>query len=407
MFNLQSKYKPSGDQPRAIEYLTTGIEYGLKNQVLLGATGTGKTFTMANVIQNIQRPTIILAHNKTLAAQLYSEFRDFFPENDVRYFISYYDYYQPESYIPSKDVYIEKEVDINKDIEKYRAAATQSLLTKSDVIIIASVSAIYGLGNPEDFMALTREYVVGDSYIRDNVLHQLLDLQYERSEFEFQPGNFRIRGDNIDIYSVGGDTAIKLQFFGDELENIVVINPISGQMIEKPSKVKVFPAKQYITPFDKLKVAIPRIENELKIQVDILKKRDRLLEAKRLEQRVKFDIEMMNEVGYVKGIENYSRIIENRGVGTAPSTLLSYLPKDWLLFIDESHITIPQIRGMHAGDRARKVNLVDYGFRLPSALDNRPLKYDEFLTKLDQTIYVSATPANYELDLAKEMIMKK
>lgn len=401
MFKLHSDYKPAGDQPEAIAQLVEGLNRNLKHQVLLGATGTGKTFTMANIIQTVQKPTLVLAHNKTLAAQLFSEFKKFFPENAVKYFISYYDYYQPESYIPSKDLYIEKEVEINKDIEKYRAAATQSLLTRKDVIIIASVSAIYGLGDPEDFMALTREFEVNNNYKRDNILNQLIDLQYERSEYEFEPGSFRVRGDNIDIYSVGGDNAVKLQFFGELLESIAIINPIDGVVLDRPNTIKIFPAKAYITPFEKMQEAVPRIKNELQKQLEIFTQRDKLLEAKRLEQRVNFDIEMLSEIGYVKGVENYSRIIENRQVGSSPSTLLSYFPKDWLLFIDESHITLPQVRGMYAGDRARKLNLVDYGFRLPSALDNRPLKIDEFMSKLDQVIYTSATPSDEELELAK------
>ena len=363
-----SKYKPSGDQPDAIKYLTEGLKQGIKYQTLLGATGTGKTFTMANIIQDIQQPTLILAHNKTLAAQLFSEFRDYFPNNAVRYFISYYDYYQPEAYVPHRDLYIEKEVEINKDIERYRAASTQALLTRKDVIIVASVSSIYGLGDPEDFMSLTREYKVGEQYQRDKILHQLTDLLYERSEYDFMPGNYRVRGESIDIYSSGIDNAIKLSFFGNELEEIVIINPISGETIEKPLTVKVFPAKQYVTPFDKLKESIPRILDELKKRVDFFKKIGKELEAKRLEQRVNYDIEMLQEVGYVSGIENYSRIIEGRSPGSSPSTLLDYFPNDWLLFVDESHITLPQVRGMYAGDQARKKNLVEYGFRLPSAV---------------------------------------
>ncbi|QQR93318.1 DEAD/DEAH box helicase family protein [bacterium] len=412
MFQLHSKYKPSGDQPKAIDYLTQGINYGLKNQVLLGATGTGKTFTIANVIENIQKPTLVLAHNKTLAAQLFSEFKEFFPNNAVEYFISYYDYYQPESYVPSKDLYIEKEVDINKDIERYRAATTQSLLTRSDVIIVASVSAIYGLGNPEDYMALTRNLKVREDYPRDKLIHQLIDLQYERSELDFIPGSFRIRGDIIDIYQVGGENAIRLEFFGDTLEQINLFHPLTGEKIgNKPesiqgssiTEIKIFPAKQYVTPEEKLVSSIPKIQEELVKRIDYFKNRSLIVESKRIEQRVNFDIEMLQEVGYVSGIENYSRIIEGREVGSSPSTLLDYFPKDWLLVVDESHMTIPQVRGMYNGDRARKTNLVEYGFRLPSALDNRPLKFEEFNSKLHQTIYVSATPDEYEVELAKEM----
>lgn len=415
LFQLHSNYKPSGDQPKAIDYLTQGFNYGLKNQVLLGATGTGKTFTIANVIQNVQKPTLVLAHNKTLAAQLFAEFKEFFPENAVEYFISYYDYYQPESYVPSKDLYIEKEVDINKDIERYRAATTQALLTRSDVIIVASVSAIYGLGNPEDFMALTRTLKVGEDYVRNKLIHQLIDLQYERSELDFTAGSFRIRGDVIDIYQVGGESAIRLEFFGDTLEKIHMFHPLTGEKIipnvgttlnivpTNIDEIRIFPAKQYVTPEEKLVKSIPAIQEELKKRIDYFNKKNLIVEAKRIEQRVNFDIEMLQEVGYVSGIENYSRIIEGREVGSSPSCLLDYFPKDWLLVVDESHMTIPQIRGMYNGDRARKSNLVEYGFRLPSALDNRPLKFEEFNSKLDQTIYVSATPDEYEVELAKEM----
>jgi excinuclease ABC subunit B len=401
-FSLHSKFDPSGDQPNAIKMLTNGIKANLAHQTLLGATATGKTFTMANIINNVQLPTLVLAHNKTLAAQLFSEFSDFFPENAVRYFISYYDYYQPEAYVPQRDLYIEKEVEINKDIERYRAASTQALLTRKDVIIVASVSSIYGLGNPDDFMELTREFVVNEKYKRDNILHQLTDLLYERSEYDFVPGNYRVRGDIIDIYTSGIDNAIRLNFFGDVLESIIVINPITAETIDKPDSVLVFPAKQYVTPAEKLQKSIPLILDELKKQIAFFKNAGKELEAKRLEQRVNYDIEMLQEVGFVSGVENYSRIIEGRSPGSSPSTLFSYFPDDWLLFVDESHITLPQVRGMFAGDQARKQNLVDYGFRLPSAMDNRPLKFEEFNEKLSKCIYFSATPNEYELNLSIE-----
>ncbi|MEI6462613.1 MAG: excinuclease ABC subunit UvrB [bacterium] len=406
-FKLTSKFKPAGDQVKAIEYLTKGIESGVKHQTLLGATGTGKTFTMANIIQNVGKTTLVLAHNKTLAAQLFGEFKEFFPENAVRYFVSYYDYYQPEAYVPQRDLFIEKEAEINKDIEKYRNASTQSLLSRKDTIIIASVSCIYGLGDPEDYMELTRTFKVGQKYMRDKILTQLNDLQYQRNSYDFEPGTFRVRGEIIDIYLASEDHAVKLVFFGDTLEQISIVNPITAKVVDTPDEVKIFPAKQFVTPFEKLKVAIPEIQKELKERIDYFNSKGRILEAKRIEQRVNFDLEMLREVGYVSGIENYSRIISGKQKGEPPSTLLDYFPKDWLLIVDESHVSIPQVGGMYHGDRARKENLVDYGFRLPSALDNRPLKFDEFNKRMDQAIYVSATPAEYELNLSKQSVQDK
>jgi excinuclease ABC subunit B len=405
-FSLQSKYKPSGDQPQAIKLLTAGIDTGIKHQTLLGVTGSGKTFTMASVIQNVQKPTLVISHNKTLAAQLYSEFKQFFPKNAVEYFVSYYDYYQPEAYVPKRDLYIEKESDINESIERYRSSATQSLLSRRDVIIVASVSCIYGLGNPEDYMTLSRHLVAGEKYNRNKFLHHLGDLQYERSEYDFYSGQFRVRGDTVDIFTAGGDTAVRVEFFGDEIDSLKLINPVSGEILSTPKEITIFPAKHFVTPYEALIASIPDIEEELKTRIKFFKNKKKDLEAHRIEQRVNYDIEMLRETGYCSGIENYSRFIERRKPGSPPSCLLDYYPEDWLLFIDESHMTVPQIRGMYNGDRARKEILVDYGFRLPSALDNRPLRFEEFNKRLDQTIYVSATPSDYEKRLSKQSASK-
>ncbi len=405
-FKLKSKYKPAGDQPRAIKLLRSGIESNIKYQTLLGVTGSGKTFTIASVIENIQKPTLVISHNKTLAAQLYSEFKEFFPDNSVGYFVSYYDYYQPEAYVPKRDLYIEKEVDINESIERYRNAATQALLTRKDVIIVASVSCIYGLGNPDDYMTLSRNIEVNLEYNREKLLRHLGDLQYERSEYDFFPGMYRVRGDVVDIYNAADETAIRIEFFGNTVEGIKIVSPISGEVLDKPRKITIFPAKHFVTPYEALTSAIPDIKEELKRQIEYFKKRDQDLEANRIEQRVNYDIEMLRETGYCSGIENYSRFIENRIKGTPPSTLLDYFPDDFILIIDESHMTIPQIRGMYNGDRARKEVLVEYGFRLPSALDNRPLKFNEFNKKLDQVMFTSATPADYEISLSKKVVKK-
>ncbi len=397
-FKLKAPYKPSGDQPKAIEKLTNGIENKKQHQTLLGVTGSGKTFSIANVIQNVQKPTLVLAHNKTLAAQLFAEFKEFFPENAVNYFISYYDYYQPEAYVASRDLYIEKETSINEDIEKYRNASTQALLTRNDVIIVASVSCIYGLGDPEDYTALSVDLKTGEEFPRSKLLIRLTDMQYYRSEYDFYPGLYRVRGENVDINLIAQDEALRIEFFGDEIESIKLINPISGQVIEEPSEFKIFPAKQFVTPFDRIKQVIPEIEQDLAKEIKAFEKQGKKLEAHRIKQRVNYDLEMLKELGYCNGIENYARYLTGRKPGTPPSTLLDYMPDDWLMVIDESHMTIPQVRGMYNGDRARKETLVNYGFRLQAALDNRPLKFNEFTKKTKQTIYVSATPADYEIE---------
>jgi excinuclease ABC subunit B len=401
-FILKSHYQPSGDQPSAIEKLSKGLLAGMKHQTMLGVTGSGKTFTMANIIQNVQKPTLILAHNKTLAAQLFSEFQDFFPDNAVEYFVSYYDYYQPEAYVPSRDLYIEKDSDINETIERYRSAATQALLTRRDVLIVASVSCIYGLGNPEDYMSLSRELVVGEKYDRQKLIRHLTDMQYERSDTDFYSGQFRVRGDVVDINVAAEETAIRVEYFGDQIEVIKVINPVSGELLMAPERYRVFPAKQYVTPYDSLKAAIPRIQEDLTRTVEKFEKMGKIVEAMRIKQRVNFDIEMLEETGYCNGIENYSRYIENRPIGSPPSTLLDYFPDDFLMIVDESHISLPQVRGMFNGDRARKGTLVDFGFRLPAALDNRPLNFTEFQERTNQLIYTSATPSEYELQLSQQ-----
>lgn len=403
-FTLHSKYQPSGDQPKAIEQLTAGVLAGMRHQTLLGATGTGKTFAMANIIQNTGRPSLILAHNKTLAAQLFTEFKEFFPENAVQYFVSYYDYYQPEAYVPQRDLYIEKDSDINETIERYRSAATQSLLSRKDVIIVASVSCIYGLGNPDDYLSLSRTIKVGESYERNKLLRHLVDMQYQRGDYEFYTGMFRVRGDVVDVNVAADEQAVRIEYFGDEIEKLSVINPISGEVVDTPDEVMIFPAKQYVTPFEKLKEAIPQIKADLEKEIGDFQKSGREIEAMRLRQRVNFDLEMLEETGYCKGIENYSRYIEGREPGTAPSCLLDYFPDDWLLFVDESHMTLPQVRGMYNGDRQRKQTLVDYGFRMKAAIDNRPLKWEEFNQRLHQAVYVSATPSEYELTAARTEI---
>ncbi len=403
MFELNSNYKPSGDQPIAIDVLTNGFNAGLEHQTLIGATGTGKTFTMANVIQNVQKPTLILAHNKTLAAQLFSEFRTFFPKNQVEYFVSYYDYYQPEAYVPQRDLYIEKDSDINETIERYRNSATQALLSRRDVIIVGTVSCIYGLGNPGDYMELSLKLNVGESYSRDKILARFTDMQYERIQMDFGPGSYRVRGDLIDVYlTTSDDRAVRFEFFGEELESIKIINPLTGEFVEKIPTITVFPAKHYVSPQEKLTDVVSIIRSEMETEVQDFKSKEHMLEAARLKQRVEFDLEMIQETGYTKGIENYSRYIDKRPAGSAPSCLLDYFPDDYLTIIDESHITVPQIRGMYNGDAARKQNLVDYGFRMRAAMDNRPLKFDEFQSRSNQVIYTSATPSEYEIDMSKK-----
>ncbi|HIA91833.1 TPA: excinuclease ABC subunit UvrB [Candidatus Saccharibacteria bacterium] len=394
---LKTDYKPTGDQPEAIYDLVSRIEKGDKEQTLLGVTGSGKTFTMANVIEQTQKPTLVLAHNKTLAAQLYGEFKRFFPNNAVHYFVSYFDYYQPEAYLPGRDVYIEKDSQINEEIDRLRHAATSSLLSRRDVIIVASVSCIYGIGSVESYGDMSIKLTVGEQRKRDKFLRQLTDIQYTRNDIDFARGTFRVRGDVIDVYPASEESAYRLEFFGDEMEAITKINPLTGEVEAKLESYTVYPSSHYVTPHDKIKLAIEDIKVELYERLEHFKKNNKLLEAQRLEQRTNFDIEMLEETGFVKGIENYSRFLTSREPGEQPATLLDYFPDDYLLMIDESHMTIPQVRGMYNGDRARKEVLVEHGFRLPSALDNRPLTFTEFERHINQAIYVSATPSDYEL----------
>ena len=397
MFKLHSKFEPTGDQPEAIKSLVDGIKKGDKFQTLLGVTGSGKTFTMANIINQVQKPTLILAHNKTLAGQLYSEFKEFFPENAVEYFVSYYDYYQPEAYMPQTDTYIEKDSAVNEEIDKLRHSATAALFERKDVIIVASVSCIYGLGDPEDYSGLTLSLRPGMEIGRDKLLRDLIDRQYDRNELEFVRGKFRAKGDTVEIYpSNENEKAIRVEFFGDEIEKISEINPLTGQRIAVRNHVLIFPNSHYATSKDKMEKAIVTIEQELEERIKYFKENDKLIEAQRIEQRTNFDIEMMRETGFCQGIENYSRHISGRAPGSAPYTLLDYFPKDFLMLIDESHVTVPQVRAMYNGDRARKNTLVDYGFRLPSAYDNRPLTFEEWEGKINQVVFVSATPADYE-----------
>ncbi|MHB1393158.1 MAG: excinuclease ABC subunit UvrB [Clostridia bacterium] len=398
-FKLVSDYKPTGDQPEAIDQLAKGILAGDRHQTLLGVTGSGKTFTVANVIEKVQKPTLVLAHNKTLAAQLCSEFKEFFPDNCVEYFVSYYDYYQPEAYVARSDTYIEKEADINDEIDKLRHSATAALFERKDVIIVASVSCIYGLGDPEDYRSLVLSLRKGMVKDRDEVLRKLIDIQYDRNDINFVRGTFRVRGDIVDIFpAASSDKAIRVEYFGDEIERILEIDSLTGNIIGERQHAYIYPASHFATTQAKLEVAINTIEIELEQRVKELKEQDKLLEAQRLLQRTNYDIEMMKEVGYCSGIENYSRHISGRPPGSAPYTLLDFFPEDYLLVVDESHVSVPQVRGMYFGDRARKESLVDYGFRLPSAYDNRPLNFEEFEERLNQVLYVSATPAKYELE---------
>ncbi len=404
-FKLNAPYKPTGDQPEAIRQLVEGIQEGFQHQVLLGATGTGKTFTIAAVIEKVQKPALVMAHNKTLAAQLYAEFREFFPENAVEYFVSYYDYYQPEAYVPRHDLYIEKDADINAEIERLRLAATTALMSRKDVIIVASVSCIYGIGNPEAYGRVVINLQSGNIYRRNALLRQLIEGQYERNDLELRPGTFRVRGDTLEIIPAYQDeTGYRITFFGDEVERMVEFNALTGELRRELSAVAIYPAKHFITDQDKLQQAINDVEAELAERINWLKSQEKLLEAQRLEQRTKYDLEMLREVGYCSGIENYSRHLDQRPQGSPPWTLMDYLPSDYLLVIDESHMTIPQIRGMYNGDRSRKETLVEFGFRLPSALDNRPLKFDEFEDHMGYTFYTSATPGPFEMNRADQIV---
>ena len=404
-FDLVTQYSPAGDQPQAIEKLVTGVENGLKHQLLLGVTGSGKTYTMANVIAQLQRPTIVMAHNKTLAAQLYGEFKAFFPNNAVEYFVSYYDYYQPEAYVPSSDTFIEKDAAINDHIDQMRLSATRALLERRDAIIVTSVSAIYGLGDPNAYMQMLLHVVEGDVIHRDEIIRRLVEMQYSRNELEFVRGTYRIRGEIIDIFPAESDQqAIRIELFDDEVDSIRWFDPLTGKMLRKVPRVTIYPKSHYVTPQDNLQRAIGTIKTELKQQIEFFKNNDKLLEAQRIEQRTRYDLEMMQQLGYTNGIENYSRHLSGRPAGEAPPTLFDYIPEDALLLIDESHVTVPQIGAMYKGDRSRKENLVNYGFRLPSALDNRPMKFEEWERIVPATIFVTATPAQYELEHSEQVV---
>ena len=399
-FKIVSQFKPTGDQPQAIEKLVKGIKAGEQNQVLLGVTGSGKTFTMANVIQAVQKPTLIISHNKTLAGQLAQEFRSIFPNNAVEYFVSYYDYYQPEAYIPQSDTYIEKETQINEEIEKLRLSATTSLLTRRDVVVVASVSCIYNLGSPTEYGGAILELKNGVKIGRDSILKMLTKMFYTRNDIDFKRSAYRVKGDTLDIFPSYSDSAVRVEFLGDKIEKLSFLNPLTGNTVSTPHTFTLYPAKHYITPEQRIKPAIKQIEQDLRFRIKALRKQGKLIEAQRIEQRVHYDLEMIQQFGYCNGIENYSRYFDGREPGEAPYSLMEYFPKDYLLIVDESHITLPQIRGMYNGDRSRKQTLIEFGFRLPSALDNRPLKYEEFQRKVNQAVYVSATPDEYELSLA-------
>lgn len=403
-FEIVSDFRMTGDQPQAVESLTEGLNIGYKHQTLLGVTGSGKTFTMANVIERSQKPTLVISHNKTLAAQLYQEFREFFPNNAVEFFVSYYDYYQPEAYIPRTDLYIEKDAEVNEEIDKLRHAATRSLFERRDVIIIASVSCIYGLGSPDEYYSFVCNLKKGESYNRYKLLHTLVEMQYERNDMDFSRGRFRIRGDTLEIQPAYEEIALRIEFFGDEVERIMQVDPLTGEVLSVLDSVDIYPAKHFVTSQEKLMQAILRIQEELKERIKELKEQEKLLEAARLEQRTNYDLEMLREAGYCAGIENYSRPLAGRATGSPPWTLLDYFPDDFLLFIDESHMTIPQLNGMYHGDRSRKETLIDYGFRLPSALDNRPLSFDEFEQRVNQVIYTSATPGPYEYKHSQRVV---
>ena len=402
-FRIVSDFGLTGDQPQAVDKLVEGLKEGYDKQTLLGVTGSGKTFTMANVIERVQRPTLVIAHNKTLAAQLCSEFRDFFPESSVGYFVSYYDYYQPEAYIPRTDTYIEKEIDINEEIDKLRHAATRALFIRRDVVIVASVSCIYGLGAPDEYYSFVVSLSKGEKRNRDRLLRQLVDMQYERNDIDFTRGRFRIRGDTLEIQPAYEEVAVRVEFWGDEIERIVEVDPLTGELLTERESIDIYPAKHFVTSHDKLMAAIEDIEAELAERLKELRERGKLLEAARLEARTNYDIEMLREAGYCTGVENYSRHLSRRAPGSPPWTLLDYFPEDFLLFVDESHMTLPQVRGMYHGDRSRKETLVEYGFRLPSALDNRPLNFSEFEEHIRQAVYVSATPGPYEYEHSEQV----
>lgn len=407
-FKINSEYQPAGDQPSAIKSLIEGAERGDKHQTLLGVTGSGKTFTMANVIEHLQKPTLIISHNKTLVAQLYGEFKQFFPDNAVEYFVSYYDYYQPEAFIPSTNTYIEKDLAINQEIEKLRLKTTSSLLSgRRDVIVLASVSCIYGAGNPKDYESSIVRLHVGQKIPRNNVLYALVDSLYSRTTADFNRGNFRVKGDVLDVFPAYADFAFRITFFGNEVEEILIIDPVSGKQQERVNDIAIFPANIYVTPKEQLNRAIREIQDDLVLQTEYFKSIGKHLEAKRLEERTNFDMEMMRELGYCSGIENYSRYMDNRKPGDRPFCLIDYFPKDFLLIIDESHVTMPQVRAMYGGDRARKENLVDFGFRLPSAMDNRPLTFNEFESMVDQVVYVSATPSEYEMRMSEGIVVEQ
>jgi len=403
-FKLMSEYSPQGDQPQAIEKLSSGVRQNLREQTLLGVTGSGKTFTMANIIQEVQKPTLVIAHNKTLAAQLCSEFKQFFPQNAVEYFVSYYDYYQPEAYLPHTDTYIEKDASINDEIDRLRHSATSALLERRDVIIVASVSCIYGLGDPEDYLGMIVSLKKGETRNRNEILRQLVKIQYSRNDINLQRGTFRVRGDVLEIIPVYGERIMRIELFGDEIDRITEVDFLTGKVLKEKDKITIFPAKHFVTSGEKMEKALLAIEAELEERLANLRERDKLLEAQRLEQRTRYDLEMLREMGYCQGVENYSRHLTSRQEGNPPFTLLDYFPEDYLMFIDESHVSIPQIRGMYGGDRARKTTLIEHGFRLPSAYDNRPLIFEEFDQRIKQVIYVSATPAPYELSKSRQVV---
>ena len=396
-FKISSAFRPTGDQPKAIEELSQGIQKGLKEQTLLGVTGSGKTFTMACVIEKTQKPTLVIAHNKTLAAQLATEFKEFFPDNAVEYFVSYYDYYQPEAYLPRTDTYIEKDADINEELDKLRHSATRSLLTRNDVLIVASVSCIFGLGSPDEYQSFVVDIEKGDTFIRSSLISKLIDMQYERNDYDLSRGRFRVKGDTLDILPAYEELGVRIQFWGDEIESIILLDPLTGEILSEKDSISIYPAKHFVTSEEKLKLAVKNIKLELSEHLDFLKKNNKLLEAQRLESRTNYDLEMLEVAGYCSGVENYSRHLSQRKAGSTPHTLMDYLPDNFLLFVDESHMTLPQVRGMYQGDRSRKETLVEHGFRLPSALDNRPLNFNEFENRIEQVVYVSATPSEYEI----------